>query len=602
MNSFFQELKDRHVIKACIAYLAIAWLIIQLIGEIGPMLGAPDWVYKVMLVLLAGGFIVTVILAWIYELTNKGLRRASEIARDDQLQALDGRQLNLVIIGALIVALGYFVWESRFSENSDSVAAVRSIAVLPFRDMSANNDQEYFAEGMAEELINALSRIPELKVAGRTSSFAYKDQQVDLLQIADQLGVSHILEGSVRTSGTQLRVTAQLVNAANGFQVWTRVFDREVSEIFSIQDEISGLVIDGLKLHLGGGSTSSLVPTTITNVAAYDAFLLGRYFLARRTAADIVQAQQHFKTAIGHDPAYSKAYSGLAMALAVSPYYMPVENPTELALQARTAAETAIELNPTNSEAYATLGIVMLIFERDWDRARVTLQRAIELQPNDSGNNNFYGDYMWVVGDYVSARQFEGAAARLEPLSATHQHDLAIVHYMLAEFDRAIELETLAVGLNPEFNNAWEGLGRLYLKQGRDDELRSLISAQRNRLGRFAYIFEIQLGLKNGEHGAVKAIVAELIELDEFKLASNTVKAYLYALLGDDLNAAKYFELAYTSNDPIIVSPLFFYVPEDWPDHPGLRAAMSKPDLIRLYDLRRHNIAAGTGRQWARIN
>jgi adenylate cyclase len=596
MSSFLQELKDRHVIKAGIAFLAVAWLIIQLIGEIGPMLGAPDWIYKAMLVLLAAGFVVTVILAWVYELTNKGLRRAADFERDDQLHTLDSRKLDFVIIGALILALGYFVWESRYSAGHDADAAVQSIAVLPFRDMSANHDQEYFAEGMAEELINALSRIPDLKVAGRTSSFAYKNQQIDLTEIADQLGVSHILEGSVRTSGTQLRVTAQLVNAEDGFQVWTREFDRELSEIFSVQDEISSLVIDGLKLHLGGGNSALPSPATITNLAAYDAFLLGRYYLARRTAIGITLALEHFKTAIDHDQTYSRAYSGLAMALVVSPYYMPIENPAELALQARAAAEAAIELDDKNGEGYSTLGIVELVFDRNWARARDTLRQAVELQPNDAGNNNLYGDYLYVVGDYQSARRFEGLAAQLEPLSAVHQHDLAIIHYFLGDLDRAIELEKLAIALNPEFSNGWQGLARNYLKKGNYAELQTLLQSERENLGRLADRLEIQLSLQHGDQDSAERIAREFFEKDEFKTASDTGKSYVMALLGDDKGATDYFELAYANRDPIIVSPLYFFIPEDWPDLRLLQNAMNKPDLARLYDLRRRNIAAGTGR------
>lgn len=597
MTHFIQELKDRHVIKAGVAYLAVAWIVIQLIGEIGPILGAPEWVYKTMLALLAGGFIVTLILAWVYELTNKGLRRASEIDKDDQLHAINDRQLDFVIIGALAIALGYFIWESRFSEDVTSVATVQSIAVLPFRDMSADRNQEYFAEGMAEELINALSRIPDLKVAGRTSSFAYKDQPIDLAEIASQLSVSHILEGSIRTSGNQLRVTAKLIKAEDGFQIWTREFDRELSEIFAVQDEISELVLEGLKLHFGGSDDSTL-PAEKTSVAAYDEFLLGRYHLARRTQESIVLAIGHFKAAIAHDQNYSKAYSGLSKTLAVSPYYMPISSPADIAIEARSAAETAIRLDSTNSEAFSALGLVLLAFERDWDAARDNLSRAIQLQPNDAGNNNLFGDYLYTVGDYVGARKYEGLAAQLEPLSATNQHELALVNYFLGDFDRAIELEQLAIGLNPEFDNALEGMARVFLIQGREDMLRALLLSERSLLGLYADRFEMQLSLQNGDRATAARLAADIARQDAFRELSHAAKSHFYALLGDDQNATHFFEIAYKVKDPIIISPLFFFLPEDWPALPLLQEAMKKDDLARLYDLRRQNIAAGTGRNF----
>ena len=412
------------------AYLAVAWLVIQLVGEIGPILDLPDWLPKLILGLLSAGFVITVILAWVYELTDKGLKRTEEVDRDKSLHSKYNRQLNYIVIGALTLALSYFVWESRFSAPPALTKTLDSIAVLPFTDMSPGNDQEYFADGMAEELLGALSHVPGLKVTGRSSSFAFKNRDMDLRSIARQLGVTHILEGSVRTSGNQLRVTAQLINAEDGFQLWSQEFDGELSDIFVVQDEISDQVVAGLKLHIGSGGYSGLPRlATTSNMQAYDDYLLGRYHLARRTPESILQATNAFKSAISGDPYFSPAYSALAITLAVTPYYRGVESLQELAEQATVAAQKAISLDEKNSEAFSALGYISLGFDRDWSAAADSLARAVELHPNDAVSANFYGDYLYTIGDYRQAEVYEKRAAELEPLSAATQHEQALVYY-----------------------------------------------------------------------------------------------------------------------------------------------------------------------------
>lgn len=602
MRSFVHELTQRHVIKVGVAYVAIAWIFLQLAGEIGPILDAPQWFYRVLLGLLGAGFVVTLVLSWIYEVTNKGIRRASEVESDATLHSLGGRQLDFIVIGALILALGYFVWESRFSETDVDQDTIESIAVLPFRDMSAAQDQAYFADGMAEELLTALSRIPDLQVAGRTSSFAFKGEQRDLQSIAAELGVTHILEGSIRTSGNQLRVTAQLVKGEDGFQVWAREFDGELADIFAVQDEISDLVVSGLKLHMGGNAAPR--PIATTNTDAYHAYLLGRYNLAQRTGQSIQAAIDQFRSAIALDSGYSPAYSGLATTLAVSPYYEAfIGKSADIAAEATAAAEMAIAIDPSNSEAYATLGFLRLIFARDWHGAEEMLVKAIDLHPNNAGNVNLYGDFLYNVGDYIGAQKFEGLAASLEPLSAAHQHELALVYGLLGDFDSAIRQEQLAIKINPNFSNAWPALGSLLLQSNRLDELQSLLDSRSNELGEFAATrLALQLDLATGNPESATATGMKLLHGTLAKLGGYTKLAHVAALIGDDDAAANWFELAYAQDDPIIISPIFFFLPEDWPHMPKLHAAMDKSDLVQLYDRRRANIAAGTGRVLVILN
>jgi len=595
---FINELKRRNVVRVALAYLAVAWVVIQLVGEIGPILNLPEWLPRLILGLLGLGFLISVILAWIYELTDKGVKRTEEMDRDASLHSKYDRQLNYVVIGALTLALSYFVWESRFSVAPPATKALDSIAVLPFTDMSPGHDQEYFADGMAEELLNALSRIPGLKVTGRSSSFAFKNRDVDLRSIAQQLGVTHILEGSVRTSGNQLRVTAQLINAEDGFQLWTQEFDGDLSDIFVVQDEISNQVVAGLKLHIGSSGSAGLPKFPKTgNMQAYDEYLLGRFHLARRTPQSILQANNAFRAAIKGDPNYSPAYSALAITLAVTPYYRGVESLPDLAAEAKDMALKAIAMDEQNSEAFAALGFITLGFDRDWNTAAESLARAVDLHPNDAVNANFYGDFLYTIGDYQLAEIYEKRAAELNPLSAANQHELALVYHLMGRWQDAIELEKMALQLNPDFRNARSSLARMLLESGQYEELDELLVAHDESIGEQSALWiKAKLDILAGNHDSALLKTDRLLQLRREKGQSQVSVGMLYALLKKDEIASELLEKAYTDGDPILISPLYFFLPEDWPGLPMVQQALNKPDLVELFNLRRANISAGKGR------
>lgn len=595
MSTFFKELQRRNVFKVGVAYLASAWLLLQLIGEIGPILQFPEWVPRVALSVVALGFIVAVALAWIFELTDRGLRTTTELDRDATLRPAFGRTLNVVLVASLTLALGYFIWESRFKDAA-STSRVDSIAVLPFKDLSPTGDQAYFAEGMAEEILNVLSHLPELKVAGRTSAFAAGRADRDLRSIAAELGVTHILQGSVRTSGTRMRVTAQLVEASEGFQVWTRTFDRELTDVFAVQDDIASLVSRAVG---GEGGTASALPQRIrtASMAAYHQYLLGRYHLALRTEEAVEVAIAHLRDAIAQDPGYAPAWSALAMALVVSPYYMRIDDPLALAREVRDAAQTAIDLDADNGEAHAVLGTALVIFERDWSLAAEKLQRAVALQPNDATIANLYGDYLYVIGDFQSALRYETLAAELEPLLASNQHEVALVLDFLGRFEEAVERERLVVRLSPEFANAWSALARMLLEAGQEAEASRVLENREVVLGdRAALRLKARLLMMRGDPEAARALIEGSVSGDARQQASLTHEAFLFALLGDDARATELVVLSYQRRDPILVSPLYFFLPEDWPGMPRLQAALERGELVELFDLRRRHIAAGRGR------
>ncbi len=596
LSRLFKELQRRSVFKVGVTYLASAWLLLQLIGEIGPILEFPEWFPRVALLVVALGFVVAVVLAWIFELTDQGLRTTTEMDRDVTLRPAFGRTLNVLLVASLTLALGYFIWESRFQKATPTTSRVDSIAVLPFKDLSPAGDQVYFAEGMAEEILNVLSRLPDLKVAGRTSAFAAGRADRDLQSIAAELGVSHMLLGSVRTSGSQLRITAQLVKADDGFQVWSHTFDRELTDVFAVQDDIAALVSQAVR---GEDGTASELPqrTRTASMAAYDQYLLGRYHLAFRTGDALERATSHLRAAIEQDPGYAPAWSALAMALVVSPYYSRVDNPQALAQEVRDAARKAIDLDVNNGEAHAVLGTALVIFERDWLSAAEMLQRAVALQPNDATIANLYGDYLYVIGDFESALRYETLAAELDPLLAANQHELALVLNFLGRLEEAVERERLAVRLSPEFGNAWSALARMLLESGLDAETSSLLEQHRDALGqRAALRLEARLLINQGDPDGARELIESSLSGDLSQEGSLTHEAFLFALLGDDERAAELVTLSYERRDPILVSPLYFFLPEDWPGMPQLQAALLRGELVALFDLRRHHIAAGSGR------
>ena len=596
-SNLFTELRRRNVIRAALAYLAAAWLVIQLVNEIGPILDAPEGLPRLVLALLGAGFCVVVILSWFYDFTNEGIRSAGEVARDASLRPAGGRKLDFFIIGALLLAAGYFAWESRFA-GPDEARGGHAIAVLPFRDLSPTQDQAWFADGMAEEILNAISRVPGLRVAGRTSSFTFRDTHLGPELIAEQLHVSHLLEGGVRTSGDQVRVTAQLVDARNGLLLWSDEFDGRLSEVFAFQDEISRRVVAGMRASLDEAPAARAK----TGVDAYREYLLGRYQLARRTGEAIAEARAHFEAAVEMDAAYSPAWSALATTLAVSPWYGPVDDPAGTAREAREAAQRALALDAANSEAWAALGTVYQTFERDWQGAEQALQRAIDLDPDDAGTANLYGDFAYVTGNYDAAEEWERTAAELEPLSAVHQHELALVYGLTGRVKEAIALEQRAVELNPDFNNGWQALGRFHAQSGDAGRLEQLLQARGSTMGEASALFlAARLHQLRGESAQAHDRADALLQRVRESGGSLLPAALTYAELGDGERAASLVREAQAVDDPLLISPIYFFLPEDWGTLPDLERALTQPGLAELHARRRANIAAGHGRTPSRL-
>jgi len=418
--SLLTELKRRNVIRMAGLYLVGAWLITQVSSTVLPMFDAPAWLPRSVVILLAIGFVPALVFSWVFELTPQGLKRDAEVKPEESIAPRTGRRMDRLIIAMLILALVYFAFDkfvlaprrdasliaSMAKPAHDAAAAPadeavdgKSIAVLPFTDLSPAHDQEYFSDGMAEEILNALAQVRDLKVAGRTSSFHFKGMNEDLRTIGKTLGVASVLEGSVRKQGDKVRITAQLIRASNGFHLWSNSYDGDLKDVFELQERIARAITDQLQAVIAGDQKSRLVPVATSSPEAYELYLQATAVFNHRDGALMSDAIAKLQQAIRLDPKFARAHARLASLSAIVGAYTEVDQEQALATAER-AANVASELDPTLAEPHAALGTIHG-YRRHWIAAQVELERATTLDPNDS-NAMFWRGLALVDTGYVT--------------------------------------------------------------------------------------------------------------------------------------------------------------------------------------------------------
>ena len=463
MRSFLEDLKQRKLVQWALAYLGGAWLIVQVLGELRDTFAWPPIIVQAAVVLLAVGFLGAIVLAWYHG--EKGAQRVS------------GVEL-LMLAGILTLAGASIAWVQGWSENvaledapreeanapSAPVVEQGSIAVLPFVNMSSDTEQEYFSDGLTEELLNVLAQLPELRVAARTSAFAFKGKDVSVDSVGRALRVAHVLEGSVRKSGDQVRITAQLIDARTGFHLWSRTYDRSLKDIFAVQDEISRAIVDALRLQLAVPGGTSLVRARTTDPEAYTLYLRGRYAWNKRTPEGLQQAVQYFLRATERDPQFAAAFSGLADSyLSLTDYGLL--SPAEGLPKVRAAAERALALDSTLAEAHNSLAHLYL-HDWKWDAAEREFRRALSLDPGYAPTYHWYSLALTAVGRLNEAVETMVQAQRLDPLSLRMNADLGMAFYAARQYDRAIEQEKKTLELEPNLPVAHWIMGMAYEQKG----------------------------------------------------------------------------------------------------------------------------------------
>jgi len=546
--SLFNELKRRNVIRVAIAYIAGAWLLTEVSGTLFPAFGIPDWGVRFVVIVLALGLLPALIISWAYELTPEGLKREKDVVRDASITHLTAKRLDGITIGLIVVALAFIMadrmWLSpRLAVHpapttevvTDNVQASEpepqhppnSIAVLPFVNMSSDPEQEYFSDGISEELLNLLSKIPEMRVIARTSSFAYKGKDVKITDVARELNVGHVLEGSVRKAGNQVRITAQLIRTSDSSHLWSETYDRNLDNIFTIQDEIADAVVRQLRITLLGDTPK----TSAVHPEAYALFLQARHFGNLGTNAGRQQATEFLQQALAIDPDYSMAWSELGRNWQNKASADQV-NEEEGYAKSLQAHNKALKLDPNNAVAYSRLGFDRLHHEGDLPAAAMLFEQALALEPGNAVVLANAASLALTLGRTEQAVTLREYAQQLDPLSSATSMGLGTAYLANDQFDKAEAIFRKALLLSPRRPATRAVLVRaMGKKEGLDhiEEAWSLIAEEPYEPLRLIATASLHKWLGN----MAEADTALETLIEKYSGKTNNLIALAYAIRGD---------------------------------------------------------------------
>ena len=588
-HNFFAELKRRNVYKVAITYAVVAWLLIQAASILLPTFEAPTWVMKAFVVFLAFGFVLAVMISWAFEATPEGLKRTKDVSPEMSLPSWSARKFATFIISLALIAAGLLAYQflrtagtSRrdvgpIEEGRPGGASLpisqKSIAVLPLLNESGDPKDEYFSDGLSEELIAALAQIRELKVIGRSSSFRFKDRKEESKIIGEKLGVSTLLEGTVRKQGERVRIVAELINAADGIELWTRTFDRELKDIFAVQQEIAAAVASSLKMTLLGANQRASADSATQNIEAHNAYLLGHYHFQRRNIEDYRKAVAHYDEATRLDPQYALAYAERSEAWTLIGD-LSGESKTAWP-KARSDAEHAVAIAPTLAEAHGALGWVRFFVEWKFAEGLEELRRAKELSPANPTANDLLGRVLPYLGKLDAAEAQARQAVELDPLGFT-QNNLARILWFKGKNDEADKVARRVAELQPTAASSrrWQVLIAVQRGDG-EAALREAQSEPDEGYRRFLIALAHYV---RGDRNAADAALSELIQYGRDTLAYQI--AEVYAVRADTDKAFEWLQISYDNHDTgmlaILVDPLLQGLRDD-PRYKELAAKLGLP-------------------------
>jgi TolB-like protein/Tfp pilus assembly protein PilF len=521
--SLIEELKRRNVFRVGVAYTVGAWVVLQIIDFVIDAISAPNWVVQVFILVAVIGLPVVLAISWAFELTPEGIKRESEIDRSRSIVATTGRRLDRLIIVFLTLAVVFLVGERLVrspvetapsiegsSEPNDITARDNTIAVLPFVNMSSDQEQEYFSDGITEEILNRLASIRELRVAARTSVFSFKDHNEDIREIARKLGVETILEGSVRRSGDEIRITAQLIRASDGFHLWSQAYDRKLENIFAIQDDIAAQIAEAMRVSMGISDRQVSAPRTI-DPEVYDLYLRARA-LHRQRGEVLLEAIELFEQALAIDPEFAPAWAGLSHTYIVLPNYISEEQQDsigDILEKSLSAAERALELDPTLPSAIHALGNT-LFFRFEWAAAERQYLKALEFDPDSADIMEDYVSLLTFSGQLDASRKVADRMIELDPYVAVFQN--AMIALLEAQGEQELKDETIRIALeiSPDLPNVQQVRFHDMLRDGRFDEARAFahqMNTVRYDLSDFLEIIDWMEGGAQSEIGAGPALL-----------------------------------------------------------------------------------------------
>ncbi|MDH5227263.1 MAG: hypothetical protein OEW50_07675 [Gammaproteobacteria bacterium] len=467
--SLLAEIKRRRVGKVAVAYGAVAWGVTESASVVLPALGVPDWAMTFLVVFLLTGFPIAMVLAWVFDVSPTGIRRTEplpDVAVAPQLQFRMRAAFGIAVLLAM-AGLGYLLYE-RGLGRAEASGKHSSIAVLPFTNLSGDASKDYFSDGMSEELLNLLARVPGLQVAARTSAFAFKGRNVDIREVGRELGVETVLEGSVRQSGDQVRITAQLIDTETGFHLWSETYDRKLQDIFAVQDEIAQAIVDKLKIQLAPKEQElaqrAKAPTQ--NVEAYELYLQGRSIWKRRGEDNLKRAIDMYQAAIARDPAFARAHAALASAYVVLPGYTKERDDEQKFMEmAEQSARQALALDPNIGEAHAVLAQINSAKGNLLD-AESGFFFAISLEPNEPTPHHWYSILLSKVGRLDAALEQARRAYELDPTAPVLAFNLSSMYIQRGDDEQAVRYSQLAHELG--IGSGIDGIGATIAMRRKD--------------------------------------------------------------------------------------------------------------------------------------
>ena len=580
-KGFFGELKRRNVYKVAVAYAVVAWLLMQIASQIFPFFEIPNWAVRLVVLLLIIGFPIALIIAWAFEATPEGIKR-TEAADAAGQRSRGGAWIYIVLIGAALSAGLFFVGRYTagrvtplHNERATASNAQKSIAVLPLLNESGDPNDEYFSDGLSEELIAALSQIKELKVNGRSSSFRFKDTKEEPKTIGEKLGVSTLLEGTVRKQGDRVRIVAELINAADGIQLWSRTFERELKDIFAVQAEIANAVATSLELTLRGAKDTVVANASTASVEAHNAYLQGHFYFVRRNLDDYRKAVGFFDQAIRIDPDYALAYAERSEAWTFIGD-LAIGEKKDAWAAAKHDAEKAVEVGPNLAEAHAALGWVRFFSEWKFSEGLAELTRANELAPANPTANDLLARVLAYVGQVQEAEKLARQAIELDPLAFVARGNLARILLAEGKLDEADAQARKAAELQPTgaASHRWQVLVAIQRGDG-ETALREAQLEPNEAYRRF----ELALAhYARGDRPAADAALSEMIARDRNLLAYQI--AEVYAWRGETDKAFEWLQISFDNRDTgtlsLLVDPLMRGLRDD-PRYKNLLAKLGLP-------------------------
>src|SRR5713101_5537911 len=554
-GNFFSELKRRNVYKVAVAYAVVGWLLVQVATQVFPFFEIPNWAVRLVVLAIVIGFPIALVIAWAFELTPEGLKR-TEAADESPKKSARSRAWIYVVVIAGAISVGVFFLGRYTSSKQSAELPAKSIAVLPFENLSGNPENAYFTDGIQEEILMRLAKIADLKVVSRTSTVRYKSSPENLREIAQQLGVANVLEGSVQRTADRVHVNVQLIKAAKDAHLWAEAYDRELTDFFAGESEIAKTIADSLQAELTGSERNSITAQPTENTEAHQLYLKGRYLWNRRTGENLKKALAYFEQAAEKDSHYALAYSGMADSCTLIPVYS-AGTPQEYNPRARAAAQKAVELDDTLAEAHTSLAYVFYVdFENT--QSMKEFERAIFLNPNYAMAHHWYGTLLLsALGRFDQAIAELKRAIELEPVLPIIGVSLGATYRQARRYDEAIAQLRDSVEMHPEFYWAHRFLGLALESKGATGEA----------IAEYRKAFELNddpvvlallahAEVSVGKHDEARQILARLTEEAKARYVPAYAFAVIHLALGEKDQALDWLEKAARDHDGLY-SPFF---------------------------------------------